>query len=213
MHPCEQWLQEKQGERCVQALKKRGFDAHFVPTVEAARELILGMAKGFHSFGFAGSETTRALGLVEELDRAGKQIFDHWKKGLSGEEDMRIRLEQGRCDCFFCSANAISESGEIVNVDGSGNRTSAMAFGPKKVIIVAGINKVRPDLASALQRIREVAGPMRARSLNMATPCAETGVCSDCRTPQRICRITTILHWKPVLTDISVVLINQKLGF
>ena len=213
MHPCEQWLQEKQGERCVQALKKRGFDAHFVPTVEAARELILGMAKGFHSFGFAGSETTRALGLVEELDRAGKQIFDHWKKGLSREEDMRIRLEQGRCDCFFCSANAISESGEIVNVDGSGNRTSAMAFGPKKVIIVAGINKVRPDLASALQRIREVAGPMRARSLNMATPCAETGVCSDCRTPQRICRITTILHWKPVLTDISVVLINQKLGF
>lgn len=213
MHPCEQWLQEKQGERCVQALKKRGFDAHFVPTVEAARELILGMAKGFHSFGFGGSETTRALGFVEELDRAGKQIFDHWKKDLSKEEDMRIRLEQGRCDCFFCSANAISEGGEIVNVDGSGNRTSAMAFGPKKVFIVAGINKVRPDLASALQRIREVAGPMRARSLNMATPCAETGICSDCRTPQRICRITTILHWKPVLSDISVVLINQKLGY
>jgi hypothetical protein len=213
MHPCEQWFLEKQGERCVEALKKRGFDAHFVPTVEAARELILGMVKGFHSFGFAGSETTRALGVLEELDRDGKKILDHWRNGTTKEEDLRIRLEQGRSDCFFCSANAISETGEIVNVDGAGNRTSAMTFGPKKIVIVAGINKVRPDLPSALQRVREVAGPMRARSLNLATPCAETGVCSDCRSPQRMCRVTTILHFKPTMSDLSVVLINQDLGF
>jgi hypothetical protein len=213
MHPCEQWLGEKQGGRCVEALKKRGFDAHFVPGVEAARELILGMVQRFQTFGFGGSETTRSLGVLEELEKAGKKIFDHWRKGLSREEDLKVRLEQGRSDCFLCSANAISETGEIVNVDGSGNRTSAMSFGPKKIIVAAGINKVRPDLQSALQRIREVAGPMRARSLNMATPCAETGVCTDCRSPQRICRVTTILHWKPVLSDISVVLINEKLGF
>lgn len=213
MHPCEQWLFEKRGERCVEALKKRGFDAHFVPDVEAARELILGMIQGFQTFGFGGSGTTRSLGVLEELEKAGKKVFDHWRKGLSREEDLKVRLEQGRSDCFFCSANAISETGEIVNVDGAGNRTSAMSFGPKKIIVAAGINKVRPDLQSALRRIREVAGPMRARSLNMATPCAETGVCTDCHSPQRICRITTILHWKPVLSDISVVLINEKLGF
>lgn len=213
MNTYETWLWEKQGERCVEALKNHGFDAHFVTDVEAARDLILGMTRDLESFGFAGSKTTRSLGVLEQLHRAGKRVYDHWEKGLSKEEERRIRLEQGRADCFLCSANALSETGEIVNVDGAGNRTSAMAFGPKKIIIVAGMNKVRPDLDSALQRIREAAAPMRAKSLNRQTPCAETGVCSDCNSPQRICRITTILHRKPVASDISVILINQSLGF
>jgi hypothetical protein len=104
-------------------------------------------------------------------------------------------------------------TGEIVNVDGVGNRTSAMAFGPQQVMIIAGINKLVPDLSAALHRVREVAGPMRARSLDMKTPCAETGICIDCNVPQRICRITSILHRKPMLTAVSVILINEKLGF
>ena len=94
-----------------------------------------------------------------------------------------------------------------------GKTVFAMTFGPKKVVITAGMNKVTPDLESALGRVKEIAGPMRAKSLNMDTPCAETGVCNDCNSPQRICRVTTILHRRPMLTDISVVLINQSLGF
>jgi len=209
----ENWLGEKLGERCVKALKKHEFDAHFVSSVEEARTLILDMVSECETFGFAGSDTTRSLGLLEELKSRGKRVFDHWQEDLSKEEDMEIRLQQGRSDCFMCSANAVSATGEVVNVDGIGNRTSGMGFGPKKVIIVAGMNKVRPDLDSALKRVWEVAGPMRAKSLNMETPCAETGVCSDCNAPQRICRITTILHRKPRLTDVSVVLVNQSLGF
>jgi len=126
---------------------------------------------------------------------------------------LEIRLNQGRCDCFFCSANAISATGEIINVDGVGNRNNAMTFGTKKVIIAAGVNKIRPDMESALRRIKEIAAPMRAKSLNMQTPCAQTGICTDCNSPQRICRVTTILHRKPMLTDISVILINEILGF
>ena len=95
----------------------------------------------------------------------------------------------------------------------SGNRTSAMAFGPKHVVVVAGMNKVTHDTESAIRRVKEIAGPMRARSLNMDTPCAKTGRCSDCNVPQRICRITTILHRKPMMTDVSVILINEALGF
>ncbi len=209
----EQWLGEKLAVKTLENLKKHGFDAHFVESEEAARDLVLSMLEGFESFGFGGSDTTRALGLPDLLKARGKTIYDHWKEGLSKEEDLEIRLSQGRCDCFICSANAISMTGEIINVDGIGNRTNAMSFGPKKVIIVAGMNKVRPDLHSALARVKEVAGPMRAKSLGMATPCAETGVCNDCNSPQRICRITTILHRKPLLTDISVVLINKSLGF
>lgn len=207
------WLAEKLGEKCVKAFKKHGFDAHFVATVDEARKLILEMVSGYETFGFAGSDTTRSLGVLEELHAMGKTVYDHWQKGHNIGDDLEIRLQQGRCDCFFCSANGISATGEVVNVDGVGNRTNAMTFGPKKVIIIAGMNKVRSDLDSALKRVTEIAGPMRAKSLNMETPCAETGVCSDCNSPQRICRVTTILHRKPMLTDISIVLINQALGF
>ncbi len=209
----QKWLWEKQGEKCVKALKDHGFDAHFVSSVEEARDLILNMVSGYETFGFGGSHTTRSLGLKETLQAKGKTLFDHWEGNLFGDENKKIRLAQGRSDCFVCSANAISATGEIVNVDAVGNRTAAMTFGPKKVIIVAGMNKVRPDLQSALQRIREVAGPMRAKSLNLETPCAKTGICSDCNAPKRICEITTILHRKPWMTDISVILVNESLGY
>jgi len=213
MSEYRQWLGERIGRKAVDNLKKHGFDAHFVASTAEAKELIVNMVQDFETFGFGGSDTTRSLGLIEALKEKGKTIYDHWQEGLSKEEDLDIRLNQGRADCFVCSANAISATGEVINEDGIGNRTNAMTFGPKKVIVVAGINKVRPDLHSALQRIKEVAGPMRAKSLGMVTPCAETGFCNDCNSPQRICRITTILHRRPMLTDISVILINEELGF
>jgi len=209
----QSWLWEKLGERCVKNLKKHGFDAHFVSTPDEAKDLILGMVSGYETFGFGGSDTTRSLGIIEKLKADEKTVYDHWQTGLTKEEDLKIRLQQGRCDCFLCSANAISATGEIINVDGIGNRTDAMTFGPKKVIIVAGMNKVTPDLESALRRVRDVAGPMRAKSLGMETPCAETGICNDCNSPQRICRVTVILHRKPMMTDISVILINHPMGF
>jgi L-lactate utilization protein LutB len=212
-HPMRQWLWEQLGRQCAATLKKNGFDAHWVPDIDTARELILGMAGPYSTFGFGGSETVRQLGVIEALSAKGKTILDHWKPNITPQESLAIRKDQLRCDCFFCSANAIALTGEIVNVDGAGNRTSAMTFGPGKVIIAAGMNKVTPDLDSAVRRIKEVAGPMRAKSLGMKTPCAETGICSDCHAPQRICRITTILHRQPMLTPTSVVLINQEIGY
>lgn len=206
------WLWQKLAEKCVNNLKKHGFDAHFVPTPEECRALILDMVSGYESFGFGGSDTTRKLDLIESLKDRGKTVYDHWQASDKAE-DMEIRLQQGRCDCFFCSANAVSATGEIVNVDGVGNRTNAMTFGTKKVVIVAGMNKVVHDLDAALRRVQEVAAPMRAKSLGMETPCAETGICSNCNSPQRICRITVILHRKPMLTDVSVVLVGQPMGF
>lgn len=209
----QSWLWERLAEKCVKNLNRHGFDAHFVANTDAAQTLILDMVENHQTFGFGGSDTTRQLGIVDALKSKGKTVYDHWQAGLSKAEDLDIRLRQGQCDCFFCSANAISLTGEIINVDGIGNRTNAMTFGPKKVVIVAGMNKVAHDLHAALRRVREVAGPMRAKSLGMETPCAETGICSDCNSPQRICRATVILHRKPMLTDISVILINQSLGF
>lgn len=206
------WLGEKLGERCIKNLKKNGFGAHWTEGADEARKLAMDLVPSCQSFGFGGSSTTRALGLPQALRDMGKAVYDHWDPPES-MGDLDVRLKQGRCDCFFCSANAISATGEIVNVDGVGNRNNAMTFGCPKVVIIAGINKVTTTLDSALARIREVAAPMRAKSLHMETPCAETGRCTDCNSPQRICRVTTIMHRKPMMTDVSVILINAPLGF
>ena len=207
------WLDRKLLDRCAQNLKRNGFDARVAATPQAGCRDILAMISEFETFGIGGSETIRQIGVLEELHGMGKTIHDHWRSELSPDEVQAVRLEQGRCDCFLCSANAISARGEIINVDGIGNRVAAMTFGPKKVVIVAGVNKIVPDLDQALQRVRQIAGPMRAKSLGMDTPCAETGECADCHSPQRICRVTTILHRRPMLTDIAVVLVGAELGF
>ena len=207
------WQWEKIAERCVANLRKNDFDAHYVGDTNVATAKILEMVAPFQSFGFGGSSTTRQLGVMDALKAEGKTIHDHWQADLDPDTDLAIRLAQGRCDCFLCSANAIAVTGEIVNVDGIGNRTNAMTFGARKVVIVAGMNKIAEDLNGALNRVREIAAPRRAKSLNMKTPCAETGTCSDCHAPQRICRITTILHRRPLLTDISVFLVGQSLGY
>jgi L-lactate utilization protein LutB len=207
------WLWEKLGEKTVKNLIKHGFDARFTQNRDEASRFILENIADFKSFGFAGSDTARQLNVIETLKDQGKILYDHWEPDLTPEQSLLIRKKQSDCDCFLCSANAISAKGEIVNVDGVGNRTNAMSFGPKKVFIVAGMNKVTQDLDSALKRIREIAAPMRAKSLNMETPCVKTGKCADCNEPMRICRITTVLHRKPMATDITVVLINEELGY
>ncbi len=209
----QEWLGEKAAEKCVKNLKRHGFDAHYVSTGGDACKKILELVSDYETFGFGGSDTTRSIGLLEELTAKGKTIYDHWQKNLSKDEYLAIRHNQGRADCFFSSANAITVGGEIVNIDGAGNRVTAMTFGPKKVVIVAGTNKITPDLESALKRAREVAGVMRAKSLAKETPCAETGFCSDCNTPDRICNATLILHRRPSFIDITVILVNQALGF
>lgn len=207
-----QWLWKELGDRCVRRLCRNGFDARYVESASAAAEAVRERIAGLDSFGFGGSATTRALGLPRALREAGRTVQDHWSPG-AGERDADIRMAQGRCDCFLCSANAISLTGEIVNVDGVGNRNAAMTFGCPHVVIVAGMNKVVHTLDAALARVREVAAPMRAKSLNLKTPCAQSGLCGDCDAPQRICRVTTILHRKPMMTEISVVLVGEALGF
>lgn len=208
-----QWIGRKQAEKCVENLNKHGFKALFFLNCAEARAYVLNAISEYESFGFGGSDTTRKLDIIPTLKKEKKIVYDHWENDLSPETSLEIRRNQSACDCFFCSANAISVTGEIVNVDGVGNRTNAMSFGPGKVMIIAGINKLTMDIQTALQRVRDIAGPMRAKSLGMQTPCAETGFCADCNSPQRICRITTILHRKPMLTDITVIIINEALGF
>ena len=209
----KKWLWKKRAEKCVKNLIKHRFDAHCVETAADAKEMILEMTKDFETFGFGGSATINSLDIKKELKSQGKILFDHNDETLSFEEKLEYRKKQVACDCFLLSANGIAETGEIVNVDGVGNRTNAMTFGPRKVIIVTGVNKLTPDLHSAIRRIKEIAAPMRAKSLGVETPCADTGICVDCNAPMRICNITAILHRKPMMTDVTVIIVNQELGY
>lgn len=158
--------------------------------------------------------TVAQLGLQDIFTGLGKEVYNHNLPGLTPAEKIEIMKKAILTDIYFCGANAITISGEIINIDATGNRVGTMLFGPKKVIVIAGRNKIiEGDINTAIKRIKDWASPPNARRLNFKTPCADSGFCSDCNSPDRICRIITIIERKPRLTDFEVILINEDLGF
>ena len=211
-----EWHEMLRVENTLSALERKGFDVQFYPTAEEALAGVLGMVPEGASVGLGGSVTLREMGLVDALEARGVEVANHWKAGREGaspEEIMAIRRAHINSDVFITSTNAVTETGELVNIDGTGQRVAAMIFGPKKVVVVAGVNKIAEDLEEGLWRTSNVAAPMNARRLHPKTPCAETGECSDCVAPGRICGITTIIHRRPRKTPLTVVLVGEKLGY
>ncbi len=208
-----QWHRRQQLDIAAEALRKNGFPAQVFDQRDEALEFLLTEAAEAETVGFGGSMTLAELGLTSRLRVAGKTVLVHGQAGLSGEERRRIMQQQLNCDLFFTSTNALTLKGHLVNIDATGNRVGSMAFGPRKVVVVAGVNKLTADLESALKRVREVACPPNARRLGFDTPCAKTGVCNDCNSSQRICRITTIIERQPRSTDLRICLINEDLGY
>lgn len=197
----------------ISALKKHGFDAFLCESRKEVVDRILEIAADCQSVGIGGTHTVRALGIVPLLEAAGKTLYDHWQFKPGTPEELQCRRDQMRADLFLSSVNALTMTGEIVNREGCGNRTNSMTFGPPKVVLVVGRNKIVPDLDAAIARIEEKAAPIRARSLHRKTPCVATGICMDCDSPERICRITSIIHRRPMLTDITVILLDEDLGY
>ncbi len=207
------WRRQQLMETAGAALEKNGFATMLFPSRQEAVPYLMQAAAEATTVGFGGSMTITELGLAGFLAQAGKKTLLHTLPGLSPAERRQVMQEQLGCDLFFTSTNALTLKGQLVNIDATGNRVGAMAFGPKRVIVVAGANKLVVDLDSALKRIKEMASPPNARRLGYKTPCAQTGVCSDCNSPQRICRITTIIEKCPRATDIQVCLINEDFGY
>jgi hypothetical protein len=203
----------KKIDETINALRKNGFGARFFSTKQEVADFIVEVAQDCNTVGIAGTHTVRALGVLPMLESAGKTIYDHWKFTPGTPEELDCRKKQMTSDLFLSSANAITMTGEIVNKDGAGNRINAMTFGPGKTIIVVGKNKITVDLDDALQRIESTAGPIRAMSLKRKTPCAATGYCVDCDSPERICRITSIMHRQPMMSKITVIIIDKDLGY
>lgn len=208
------WSWEQKCRKAVTALETNGFTATFCATPAEAVDYILKEAETAQSIGFGGSMTIFGLGVETLLAAAGKEILNHGNPALSPEEKQVILRRELTCDLFLCSTNALTLRGELVNIDGVGNRVGAMLFGPRTVIVVAGRNKlVDGGPQEAIQRIKTWASPPNAKRLNLKTPCASTGFCSNCNSPERICRVTTIIDRKPRLTDLHVLVVNADLGF
>jgi L-lactate utilization protein LutB len=203
---------DKKIESAIKALNKHGFHAEFVADAESAKKKILARIPKDAKVGIPGSKTIRQLGLDKALLERGTIIFDHWQAGLSEEEVLKMRKAQLRSDVLLSSANAITETGELYNMDGVGNRIAPMIFGPELVIIVAGVNKLVPDLQAARERLQKIAAPRRAAELELKVNCAVTGECDDCNSPGRICRAELILHRQPALTEYEIYIVGQELG-
>lgn len=199
--------------KTVNNLRKHRFDAHFFTDRKSLTEKVLEYISNGTTVGIGGSQTVKQLNLISNITAKGGVLLNHGIQELSPEERLNIMRQQLTSDVFLCSANAISLQGEIYNVDGFGNRVAAMTFGPKKVIIVAGANKICLDENEAWSRISKIAAPINFNRLNRNTPCNATGICSDCNSEERGCNIYTVLRRKSPVLDISVFLINENLGF
>ncbi|MBQ8563456.1 MAG: lactate utilization protein [Firmicutes bacterium] len=200
------------GPKVAEALEKRNFEAYYFDSIKEARTKILDMIAPDASVGYGGSLTVNALQLKEALRERGNALCD---RDLATNPDERKAIEHAalNADWFLMSANAISEDGQLVNIDGFGNRVAALIYGPENVLVVAGMNKVVKTLDDAYSRARGTAAPENmARFTGLNTPCATTGSCADCLSPDCICN--QLVHTRRCNPPkrIKVVLIGDDLG-
>jgi hypothetical protein len=207
-----QWYQELQVERTLKALQKNNFDARFFPKASEALAEVWKMIPEGSTVGYGGSLTLNEVGFIEEAQKRSIKFLDPFAKGLSPEEGEKIRRQIFSADFFLSSSNAITEDGKLYNIDATGNRVGPMIFGPKKVILLCGVNKIVKDLAEAQKKVQEWTAPMNVKRLGYKNPCGQTGVCSDCASPARICNAYVILAKKPRRTDFSIFIIGEFLG-
>jgi L-lactate utilization protein LutB len=186
-------------------LEDRGYGTAFFSTAKEAADYLDTRLDGA-VIAFGGSVTLQEMGLYERL-AAHNTVYWHWKDGTK---------QQARgAQVYLSSVNGVAETGELVNIDGDGNRISSTLFGPEKVYLVVGINKITPDYDSALWRARNVAGPKNAQRLRRKTPCAvRADKCYDCKSPERICRALTVFWEKPTgIPETELVVVSENLGY
>ncbi|PIJ60858.1 lactate utilization protein [Mesotoga sp. H07.pep.5.3] len=205
------WKNEKLSERLAKVFEGKAIKFMYFQDREMVVDAVSKLVPDGATVSAGGSLTLIETG-VSDLLKSGKYNFLDRDSVSGNEEKKRIMLSAFEADYYFCSANAITESGEILLLDGNGNRAAAVTFGPDKVILIAGVNKVVSDLDAGIKRIRSIA-PMNAKRLNLHTPCAESGLCTDCDSDERICEIYSIIvdsrrrPWR-----YTIILVGEELG-
>lgn len=206
-----QAITEKMLERTADALRKNRFGAFVIRSREELIEKLRELMPDGISCSVGGSVTLFEAGVVDFIKAGNYRYFDRYAEGAVGAEVYHQALG---CDVYLMSSNAITEDGRLYNVDGNGNRVAALVYGPEKVIVVAGRNKIVPDLTAARERNRRIAAPANAVRLNKTEiPCYHTGVCADCNSPGRFCASELVTHCQMREGRVTLLLVNEDLGY
>ena len=196
-------------QKVIKGLESRNMEAYYADSKEAALAKALELIPEKSSVTMGGCMSAREIGLVDALKQGDYNFIDR-----DNYEDKReAMLMAYDADFFLSSANAMTEDGVIINIDGNANRVSAIAQGPKHVLFIVGMNKICSDVDGAMKRARNVAAPINAQRFGLSTPCAKTGSCLDCKSPDNICCQFLITRYSLHKGRISVILVNDELGF
>ena len=203
---------QKRGATLVKNLQNRHFEAYYCDNREEALEKALSLIPEGASVGWGGALSAKQIGLMDAVNAGPYRAIDR-DKCATQEEWKQAMLDCLLVDVFLTGANALSLDGQMVNIDGGGNRVAAIVYGPGSVIVVAGMNKVEDDLDAAINRARSVAAPMNAQRFGLDTPCSFTGSCADCRHERCVCnQLLVTRHCRPV-GRIKFILVGEDLGF
>jgi len=195
----------------IYALVRKGFTVHHAATKEEAASIVLGLIPEGASVGFSGSVTVRDMGLYAALKGEGHPVYWHWENDVPKPDVFTLAAN---ADVYLTSSNAITADGCLVNIDGTGNRVGAMIAGPKQVIIIAGANKlVAGSVPQGIARIKSVACPLNARRLGKDSPCALTGKCDAAHCERSMCNVTSIIERPVGGHKITLVLVDEELGY
>lgn len=199
--------------RTMAALEKNRIKPYYAADRKQAAEIVRELIKDDKLITSGGSMTLKETGIADMLTSEFGDVYLDRSSAQTREQTEEIYRKAFVSDTFLCSTNALTEDGELYNVDGNGNRVSAMIYGPKQVIVVAGVNKIVRDLAQAVRRVETVAAPKNTIRLSCETPCAKTGECGHCHAQQRICCSYVRLAWQRVPNRIKVIIVDENLGY
>jgi L-lactate utilization protein LutB len=200
-------------ESTIKSLKERNINAYSVKNKQEAKDKVLSLLDENMQISFGGSITLNEIGIFEELRKGSYKLIDRDQANDNKYLKhfmMKLGSSQG---AYLSGTNALTEDGKIVNVDGWGNRVNAIQYGPDKVIIVVGKNKIVKDLETALKRVETIAAPKNTKRLNKKTPCFKSGKCEDCRSPERICNIISVIQFQNDPNRMHVIIVDEELGY
>ena len=200
-------------EQLIRQCALRNITLEVIPNAEMAKERVMALIADGQSVSTGGSTTLHQWGIIEALRQRNITFFDRFVPGLAGADLLAVFRQALTADVYVSGINAITHDGDLMVIDKVGNRAAALMFGPKKVIVVAGKNKLVPDTVAGRERIKTVACPQNARRLGLSTPCAVTGVCAECHTPQRMCYDEIIIRGQADPTRMTVLLVDEDGGF
>ena len=200
------------GEVVIKGLESRNMEGYYAETKEDALKKALELIPEGSTVSWGGTMSAAEIGLIQKMCEGNYKEYNR-KAAKNPEEKRKMELAAYDCDYFLASANAITQDGVIVNIDGHANRVSAIAYGPRNVLMIVGMNKVVKSVDDALSRARNEAAPINAQRFDLDTPCCKTGACFDCKSPDTICCQIMITRYSKAPKRIKVILVNDDLGF